>query len=134
MHAPALTPVDVSSIRATAEPWVRACIERDWDALLEMCTDDVVFLPPDEPIVPSDRVRAWLEAYPEIETFDFDFDHIEGQDHLAVAYGTFRMTVTIEGRSVALDGKFHDTFRRDDRGKWLYAIVIWNSSQPAGTR
>jgi len=135
MFVPALTPVDVSSIKATAKPWIKACLDRNWDALLGLCTDDVVFLPPDEPMASGDAsVRKFLEAFPVMKKFDFEFEHIEGQDHLAVAYGGFRLTVEIDGKPVDVKGKFVDTFRRDDHGKWLYACVIWNSDAPATTR
>lgn len=134
MYAPALTPVDVSSIKATIKPWSDACLKRDWDALLGMCTDDVVFLPPDEPMVTGKKLRTWLEAYPVIRRFESDFDHIEGQDHLATAFGTFHMTLDLKGKAVEVTGKFVDTFRRDDHGKWLYAHVIWNSNAPITAR
>ena len=47
----ALSDTDVAAIRATIEPWTKACLERDWDTVLAMCTDDIVFLPPNEPII-----------------------------------------------------------------------------------
>lgn len=132
MHAPAMTPVDVSAIKATAKPWIQACVERDWDALLQMCTDDVVFLPPDEPMVAGDKLRTWLDAYPVIKRFDFEFDQIEGQDHLAMARGGF--TLETAATTTEVRGKFVDTFRRDDHGKWLYACVIWNLDAPGSPR
>ncbi|HET9514300.1 MAG TPA: nuclear transport factor 2 family protein [Gemmatimonadales bacterium] len=132
MHAPALTPVDVSSIKALGQPFIEACLDRDWDALLALCTDDVVFMPPDEPVLSGrEAVRRYLEKYPVMRTFDFEFTHIEGQDHLAVAHGTFTMTIEVDPSPVDLTGKFMDAFRRDDHGRWLYASVIWNSDQPA---
>ena len=135
MHAPALTPVDVSSIKALIKPYVDACIKRDWDKLLDMATDDIAVLPPDEPMISGSRkVRTWLEAYPAIRQFDVEFDHIEGQDQLAVAYGHFSQTLEAKGKSTTLNGKFVNTYRRDDHGKWLCAFQIWNSNAPAATR
>jgi ketosteroid isomerase-like protein len=132
MHAPAVTPVDVSAIKATAKPFINACLDRDWDALLDLCTDDVVFLPPEHPICSgSKEVRAYLEDYPVMERFTFEFDRIEGQDHLAAAYGHYSITVQGDEGDLEVEGKFVDTFRKDDNGKWWYACVIWNSNEPA---
>lgn len=78
MPTATITPVDVNAIKDTAKPWADACLARDWDALLGLCTDDVVFLPPDEPAVTNEHVRAWLENYPEITSFNVEFEHVEG--------------------------------------------------------
>jgi len=37
------------AVQEMIEPWTQACIRRDWDSLLSMCTDDVVFMPPGAP-------------------------------------------------------------------------------------
>ena len=66
-----------AAIRGTIEPWCKACLDRDWDGLLGMCTDDVVFAPPGEPRVSGNGLRAWLEAYPVMKALDFTFDHID---------------------------------------------------------
>lgn len=136
MQTALLTPVDVSAIKDTIKPWVDACLARDWDALLGLCTDDVVFLPPDEPIVAGNQVRPWLENYPEMRTFEVTFDHVEGMDQLAVARGHFTMTLMLPGSTapMAVDGKFMDTFRKDLEGKWRYAMVAWNSNVPSPLR
>jgi ketosteroid isomerase-like protein/uncharacterized glyoxalase superfamily protein PhnB len=136
MENTVLAPVDVSAIRATIQPWVRACLDRDWDGLLALCTDDVAFLPPDEPIVAGDQLRPWLNNYPVMKTFEVEFDQIEGQDQLAVARGHFTMTVELPGSTAPLgvNGKFVDQFRRDPQGKWRYATVIWNSNLPSPLR
>lgn len=132
MPTTTITPVDVSAIKGTITPWIDACLTRNWDKLLALCTDDVVFLPPDEPVVAAGQVRPWLENYPEIKAFDVEFDHVEGQDQIAVARGRFTITVMPEGAPapMTVNGKFTDTFRKDDQGKWRYASVTWNSSLP----
>ncbi|HEX9892559.1 MAG TPA: nuclear transport factor 2 family protein, partial [Gemmatimonadales bacterium] len=94
-----------------------------------------VILPPDEPMVSgSKKVRSWLEAYPAVKQFDPEFDHIEGQDHFAVGYGHYTITIEAKGTSTKTNGKFVNTYRRDDHGKWLCACQIWNSNAPAATR
>lgn len=128
-----ISPADTDAIRSTIGRWTRSAVGRNWDAFLELCTDDVVFMPPDGPLVDSTGARAWLESYPIIKTFDFDFDAIEGQGDLAYGRGWYRMTVEIEGNLAQVEGKFVDVFRRAPQGVWKYAVVIWNSNVPAET-
>lgn len=131
MHVPTLSPVDVSALKATIKQFTSLCIKRDWDAFLKLFTDDPVFLPPDEPMLKDARaIRAWLEKYPVIRKFDFDFDHIEGDEHLAVTWGHFDMTVEVDRKPAEIHGKFIDTFRRDEHGKWRYAAICWNANSP----
>lgn len=132
MSTATLPSVDVNAITSTGKLWAEACVARDWDALLGLCSEDVVFLPPEEPAVSGKQVRSWLENYPEIRSFEVEFDHVEGQDQLAAARGRFTMSIVPPGAPTPLTvtGKFTDTFRKDMRGKWLYTSVTWNSSLP----
>jgi ketosteroid isomerase-like protein len=116
---------DVSTIRATAAPWSKAGIDRNWDALLAMCTPDVVFAPPNEPSVTGSRLRPWLEAFPIMKDFRFSFDNIEVSDDLATGVGRGSWTLDINGQEVSATFKFADVFKRGAEG-WLYAHVIWN--------
>lgn len=136
MKAAVLSPVDLSAIKSTGEPWISACLRRDWDALLSLCTEDIVFMPPDEPIAAGNQVRPWLENYPVMRSFELEFDHIEGQEGLATARGHFKLALELPGAPtpISVDGKFLDTFRKDGQGKWRYAVVAWNSNLPSPLR
>lgn len=118
-------------IRATVATWIKACLDRDWDALLEMCTDDVVFAPPGEPGVAGSEVRAWLEAFPVMKEFSWDFDRIEVSGALATGVGRGTWTLDLEGQEVSMSFKFADVFRKAEDGTWLYAHVIWNLDAPS---
>ena len=127
-----LQPDDAAAIRAFIIPWTQACLDRDWDALLAMCTDNVVFSPPGEPKASGAEVRPWLDAFPVIKEFIWDFDEIEVNGDLAIGVGWGKMTVEVEGQEVAMSFKFADIFRRGDDGSWRFAHVIWNQNEPAG--
>ncbi len=127
-----LQPDDAAAIRAFIAPWSQAAVDRDWDAMLAMCTDDVVFSPPGEPKVSGAGLRPWLEAYPMIKAFDWGFDDIEISGDLAIGVGWGNMTVEIEGEEASMIIKFADTFRRGDDGSWRFSHVIWNQNEPAG--
>ena len=120
---------DAAQIRATIAPWIQAGLDRDWDAMLAMCTEDIVFSPPGGPKVTGDAVRPWLEDYPVIRAFTFDFDRIEVSGDLAAANGSGSMTLEVEGQEVSLEIEFTDVFRKDERGTWLYSSVIFNNNE-----
>ncbi len=127
-----LQPDDAAQIRAFVAPWTQACLDRDWDAMLAMCTDDVVFSPPGEPKVSGAGARTWLDAFPVIKEMNWGFDKIEVSGDLATGVGWGEMTVEIDGQDVAMSFKFADIFRRGDDGSWRFAHVIWNENEPAG--
>jgi ketosteroid isomerase-like protein len=126
-----LTQKDETMIRAIIEPWTRACLERDWDALLGMCADDVAFSPPNEPLVQGDSVRPWLDGFPEIKAMAWDIDYIEGAGDLAWLRGWVRMTLALPGQVVTFDGKYTDVARKQPDGSWRFALVMWSSNEAA---
>ena len=127
-----LQPDAAATIRGFVAPWTQACLDRNWDALLTMCTDDVVFSPPGEPKVSGAGVRTWLEAFPVIKEFNWDFDDINVSGDLAVGVGWGKMDVEVEGQDASMAIKFADVFRRGDDGSWRFVHVIWNENEPAG--
>ncbi len=123
-----LQPDDDAQIRATIEPWTKACLDRDWDALLAMCTEDIVFSAPGEPkVTGTAAVRTWLEDYPVMKTLDFDFDRMEISGDLAVANGSGSMTIKVEGQEDTMIFDFTDTLRKNRHGTWLYSSVTYNA-------
>ena len=119
-----------TAIQATVAPWTKAGLDRNWDALIAMCTDDVIFAPPGEPQVSGAKLRPWLEAFPVMKEFKWDFDRIDVDGNLATGVGRGSWTLDIEGKRVSATFKFADVFRRDPDGSWKYAHVIWNTDTP----
>jgi ketosteroid isomerase-like protein len=118
-----------AAIRATADPWCQAAIDRNWEAIIAMCTGDVVFAPPGQPSVSSSRLRSWLDSYPVIKAMKLSFDRIEVNGDLATGVGRGSLTVDLDGQDVSTVFKFTDVFRRDPKG-WRYAHVMWNMDTP----
>ena len=117
---------DVAAIRATIVPWTKAALERNWDVLIAMCTDDVVFAPPGEPKVTRANLKSWLEAFPVLKVFETVFDKVEVNGSLGTAAGHGNWVVEVNGQQLAANFKFADIFRKQADGRWLYAHVIWN--------
>ncbi len=125
-----ITDQDIAAIRATRDPWIQMCLGRNWDGLLSLCTSDIAFLPPDEPIAAGQAdARAFLEVFPVMTAFTFEFTHIEGRGDHASARGTFSINAEVEGNEVTMNGKFVDTFRKEGDA-WRYREVIWNTDHP----
>ena len=119
-----------TQFEALVAPWVQACLDRDWDALLALCTDDVVFAPPGEPSISGEEsLKNWLDAFPVMTEFEFSFDQIDESDDLAVGCGTGSMTVEMGDDTASMTIKFADVFHRQADGGWLYSHVIWNGNE-----
>ena len=112
-----------AAIQEIIEPWNRAVIDRDWDALLSMCTDDIIFMPPGEHSVSGDGVVPWLDAFPTVKSMFWDIDDVQQSGPLATVRGSVRETFEIDGEEVHFDGKYCDVFRRGDDGKWRFSLV-----------
>jgi ketosteroid isomerase-like protein len=127
-----LSAEDVAQIRGITDEWVRVSLVRDWEGLTALLTDDVVFLPPDAPVVVGKpAVRDFLEAFPAITSFTATVIAAEGQPELAWARGSFTMTIEpTPGQGVPMVGKWGATYRKRADGTWHCASDTWNLDAP----
>jgi len=127
-----LTDHDVAQIRGITDEWVRAHLAGDWDALSALHTDDIVFLPPEQPLVEGKAaVRAWLETFPPTTAFTATVVSAEGRPDFAWARGTFELTAEPEpGKPVTMRGKWAAHYRKRADGGWLCASDTWNLDAP----
>ena len=124
---------DLLAIRRVCEDeWTRVGLKADWDGMVSLLTDDVVFLPPDLPILQGkEAVRVWLDGFPPIKAFKSKEEHTEGRGDLAWSRGTFEMTVEPDpGSLVTMKGKWTVTLRKESDGRWLVASDTWNTDHP----
>ncbi len=127
----ALAPEDVAAINGLIEPWNEAVLQKDWDTFQRMCTDDMVFMPPDGLPVQGEAVRPWIEAFPTVKSMWWNIEDIHGQGDLACIRGSVKETLVVDGVEVLIDGKYCDVVRKGADGKWRFALVMWNSNVPA---
>ncbi len=127
-----LTSQDVTTLRSLVDEWVRTCLDADWDKIASLLTDDVVFLPPDQPVVQGrNAVRAWFDSFPKIKTFAATLENAEGRGDLANARGTFNMNIEPSpGQQVQMTGKWVALYRKQANGSWLCALDAWNTDHP----
>ncbi len=127
-----LSDQDVAAIKALVDEWKQVILAANWDKLVETYTDDVVFMPPDEPIIEGkEAVKAWLERFPPIKSFDTVLVQAEGRDGFACARGTMAMTVEPEsGKPLSMSCKWICSLRKQADGRWFCAWDAWNLDEP----
>lgn len=126
-----LAPDDITALEALAAEWVDCCLDRNWDRLLDLLTDDAVFMPPGEPMVNGKPdIESWLEEFPILTGFSAAASHIDGRADLATMRGPFDMMVdTGEGEMVRMVGKWMATYRKEG-GHWRCVTDCWNVDGP----
>ena len=124
------------AIRRIAQEYISGINSGDLTKWLGTLTDDIVFLPPDQPLVSGkNAVCAWVK-----ETFfdpfrmklDVSFDEIEVLGDTAHAYGRFTLFLspTGGGSDIEMVGKFINIYRRESDGAWRYTRAMFNSDKP----
>lgn len=118
------------------EAFISTANSGDLDAWMALNTEDIAFLPPDEPIVKGQAaVRQWMdETYftPYDVKLDFSFDEEEILGTTAILSGPFTQTLTPKDGSapVAVKGKFIDIAKKGSDGSWKFSRIIFNSDAP----
>ncbi len=127
-----LSPEDRDALQALTDDSVRMSLDRDWDTFLKLLTDDVVFMPPDEPaVIGKAAVADFLGAYPITTSFSVTIDSADGRaDHAAIR-GSFEMTVETEDGETQMVGKVLSAYRKEG-GHWRVATNCWNLDAPLG--
>ena len=123
---------EIAAIRATNERFVELIIRQDFDALVELYTENAVFMPPHQPAVRGRAsLRTWMSAFPKVSRFAFDVDEIDGRADLAYVRGRYSMTFQPDGAPAPVTdvGKFIEIRRRQADGSWLIEADIFNSDQ-----
>jgi ketosteroid isomerase-like protein len=119
----------MATVRDYIEPWCQACMDRDWDKLLSMCTADIVFMPHGLPPVSGDGVRPWLDSFPAVTAMSFDVESVEASEGIAFVRGGVQQTLQMEEGVHEVDGKYCDLMRREADGQWRFAVIIWNENR-----
>jgi ketosteroid isomerase-like protein len=117
---------DLTELRATVKAWTDARFIRDWDGVLALCTDDVVFSPPGEPSVSGDAIRSWLELLPPVDNLTMTVEKADIAGDSATATGTGGWSAHIEGQLITMEFKYMATFKKRGADGWAFSHVMWN--------
>ncbi len=126
-----LTDADVTAIRQIGQDHARATLAGETDRILAMRADDIVWMPPNAPIVSGkDAVRQFLAASPPAVGFTITPRHTEGSADLAYDRGAYVYSMVVEGDTVHDTGKYLVVLRRQPDNSWLIAAEMWSSDAP----
>lgn len=134
--APRVTVIGVDPapdvIEQTGAEFSRRYMQGDARGMAEMYTEDGAILPPGRPII---KGRAAIAEYwtlaPGVRVVEHRTspDSIVVRGDIAYDYGTYVARTERNGQSGnAVHGKYVIVWRRQDDGRWLMHLDIWNAS------
>jgi len=129
-----LTEQDVAAIKSLGTAMDQTTVAGDWDALLALMTEDVIWMISNSPaIYGRTACKLWLESTGIIITgHKLEFHEIDGCGDIAYARGAYAETVTAEGFTETVEdtGKFLLIARRQTDGSWRIAILAPTTDLP----
>jgi ketosteroid isomerase-like protein len=127
----ALPEADRNHLRDMIErDWVEATLAGDWDRSVSLCSEDLVYMPPDSPVLNGRaETKGFFEDFPPITQFSQTLEWVDGGVDRAVVRGTFALSMSVEGEEVAGNGKFLCTATKQS-GAWLFDAVCFNWDAP----
>jgi ketosteroid isomerase-like protein len=106
------------------------------DSLLALLADDVIIMPPNEPVLKGKAaVRTWYEAFvKQMHTSSLtitDRELLIGGDYATEVAGFEWTLVPAAGGAPIVDrGSYMQVWHRQPDGHWLFSREVWNSSVP----
>ena len=119
-----MSSADEKAIRHLVAAWTKATAAGDLPAILNLMTEDVVFLTPGNPPMTRDLFRAGFEKMIQNvqvkATPDLDSLQITVDGNTAVSWGTLRIEITPRAGGDTRKAKGHtmSVLRRDADGQW----------------
>lgn len=107
------------------------------DALLSGFADDVVFLPPEAPMVEGrEAVRAFVSQYTKAPGFAIEWRptkvEVSRSGDIGYTIGTEEITVNdVDGKPVTTQGKYVTIWKKDEAGKWMVIADMFSTDSPA---
>jgi len=129
---------DIDAIRSLVDQYMTNFEAGDLDANYALFTDDMVLMPPNEPILEGKQAcRVWALTWFQPEQYTFketiSIPMIEVSGSWAIGRGTYEYQKTPKNGGEPLHdvGKLIWIFQRQSGGSWKIDCNIWNSDNPA---
>jgi len=121
-----LSDEDVSAIRGVVDALREAQLAGDWDAVVALYAEDVVFMLPGQPEFGKAAMRAMVdEAQMTFHELTFEVAEIDGRADLAFLRGTFSATISVgEAEPFEGPGKYVWILKKQPDGSWLVTVSI----------
>lgn len=123
---------EVAAITDRRDEYVEAENSGDVDGILETCSDDIVFMPPEAPPVRGiEAAREFLGEF--LDAFDITIElsreEITVEGDRAYEWGTVSGTLTPPGDdSEPVNNTYLIVYRRASDGSWVQSKHIWNGN------
>lgn len=124
-----LSDQDLRAIQAVSDRFPGMMMNKDFDELPKIYTEDAVLMPPDHGSVSGHaEIAEFLGSFPPLTAFDIFVDEIEGAGDIAYVRGSFRMEMVPEpgADSVEQRGQYLEIRKKQEDGSWLLARDIFN--------
>lgn len=109
------------------------------DSLMVLMADDVVLMPPNEPVLKGKAaVRAWYDQFlAQLRTSNLTITDREvligGEWATELAAFEWTLGPVAGGPAVTERGSYVQVWHREPDGRWLFARELWNSTTPPVT-
>lgn len=106
------------------------------DSLLALMADDVIIMPPNEPVLKGTAaVRTWYEQFvKQMHTSSLritDRELLMGGDYATEVAGFEWTLVPVAGGPPLTDrGSYMQVWHRQADGRWVFTREVWNSTAP----
>ncbi len=126
---------DVRVLKMHFDRYCATVMAGDLDAYRTFWTDDVVWLPPGEPLIEGieacmDHHRPFFEQYNLVEKMSVEEIKVgDPFTYVRVNY-TFLATPKAGGEPIVEDGKGMFIMQRKPDGSWVSTHCVWNSNIP----
>lgn len=122
---------DLANIKDLHDIWIAKEVAGYESEVVDLCTDDVKWLPPDgPPILGKEEVREYLtQQHVRVLAIDAPLDSVEGNGSIAYLITNYRTRYITEGHSdVKHEAKgTHLWILRNEDDVWRVAVVTWSS-------
>jgi ketosteroid isomerase-like protein len=126
-----LSSEDIAAIKSMGEALDKAAKESDWDALTALFTEDVVFMPPNSPLVEgSTTVKEWIESLGiKMTDHSIVFTDIGGAGDIAYVQAINPEAYTIKGVATPFENtnKILGVLLRQPDNSWKIKKWCWNT-------
>jgi ketosteroid isomerase-like protein len=128
-----LTDEDVAAIKSIGPNIDVTALEGDWDALVDLFTDDALILQPNGPAYPVTELTDMIDSTG-MTVMEHSLEFVDVNGHGDIAYGRaiYSERYTVEGVAGPIEdsGKILSVLRKQPDGSWLISLWMWNSDLP----
>ena len=125
-----LSSQDITAITSIWPKAAQNLVEQNFEAFLNLYTDDPIVMPPNSPALHGKEViKRWMTAFPRVTEAWFTGDEIVGAGDLAFVRGRYSFTLQIQGAPGPIEdhGKFIEIRKRQADGSWPIFREMFNS-------